>query len=176
MKKLRTLQSGLSMVEVLVVIAIALPIIMAFMGAFNSVSKSQARNTDLERVQSTTMNIIHELTQEVHSAEEVQIQKGNQFDQLTLIKSGEKDTVNVYAVVQGQLLKNSIPFSQKELNVQLFRVENVAAENTVPLLHFMITVSSRRDEQVQLTQQFTLSLRQNRVQPTPEVTPNKLSF
>lgn len=167
--------TGLTMIEAMIVMAIALPIMMAFMGAFNSLSKSQARTNDLESVQFTMTNLIHDFSQEVHAADTFEVHEGNPFDEIILTSLAPSSEPVSYTVADGQMIKNHQPFSQKDVELQMFQVENVAPSG-VPLLHVTITLSSKRSPEVQLTQQVNISLRQNHVEPTLSPVMNKLSF
>lgn len=167
---------GVTLLETVVVVAIALPILTILMGTFSSISKTQARSTELENVQQATLQVIHDLSQEIHAADKATIAPGSRYSQLDLQRFNLESESTSYVVSQGRLLKNGVYLTSKDVSVQLFQIENLASEGSVGLLDFTITIASKREPQVQITQQISISLRDTRKESDQKKLLDKLIF
>jgi len=146
------------MVEVLIVIAIAVPIMMAMMGILGSSFRARNANLELERVQNVAITIFQDLSQELHNSATADIGFGAESDTLS-VYSADNDLTAEYTVVQERLLKNQAAFTQEGVEVKSFIIDDLGKSGGVPLIRVTLALESKKRPDVKVEKEMSISLR-----------------
>lgn len=150
--------TGFTLVEMLIVIAVALPLLMVLVGILNSLFRSQNNTQEQEKVQYAVSSIFFDLSREIHNSAQAQITTEPDGDVLTLY-SAEGEVLVEYTLFEGTLLKNLTAMHESDLEVTSFFVQDIGKSDGVGLLQISLRIGSKNRSDIQHEKEMAISLR-----------------
>lgn len=149
-KNLQSRQAGFTLIETLILMAVAsIPLLFVF-GSITNIFKSQSVSSNVESLQQTMLTIMSDISQQMSWSSDAMI--GNGGEELTLTSSKPDQPAQVsYKLVDGVLLKNGERLTGDDVIVKKFLVSDHAAAQRPALLQIEVVFEARSTAKVKPT-------------------------
>jgi prepilin-type N-terminal cleavage/methylation domain-containing protein len=154
-------QSGFSLVELLVAVALSGVLFLGVSMLMISLFSSNTRVRQIDRIEQTKNDLAIELTNAIRWAKIVT------FETNAIILQPDSTTTNTYSFSDNRLYKNNSPITPPDVIVDNFMAQNFGASPNLPLVEISMDIADKQFSTVNSHVRFVVSQRVNTITAGP---------